>query len=253
MNNNKYGKLASKVYDLDKHIGRSFGDVEFYHHRLKGCEGPILEPAVGNGRVLIPLLEAGLHVVGFDASEDMLTYCRQHCAARGLSPSLTRQTFQDFSYDERFQAIIIPVGSFQLVTDYEEAIAVLKRFHDHLSPNGRLIIDCDPIGSFLGDASSIRSWRTEEGDLITLDAQRVETDFVAQTTVSHLRYDLWSKGQLVQSELEFFSLRWWGVAEMTLALKAVGFAEVTVSGDFDYSRAPRSGDAGINFEARRAG
>lgn len=253
MNNNKYGKLASKVYDLDKYIGRSFGDVEFYRDRLKGCQGPILEPAVGNGRVLIPLLEAGLDVVGFDASEDMLSYCRQHCAARALSPSLTRQTFQDFSYDRRFEAIIIPVGSFQLITDYEEAAAVLKRFHHHLAPGGRLIIDCDPLGSFLGDDGKVRSWQTEEGDLITLDGQRVETDFVAQTTLTHLRYDLWSKGQLVQSELEFFSLRWWGVAEMTLALRAVGFAEVTVSGNFDYGRAPRSGDAGINFEARRAG
>lgn len=253
MNNNRYGKLASKVYNLDKHIGRSFGDVEFYRARLKGCEGPILEPAVGNGRVLIPLLEAGLDVTGFDASEDMLAYCRQQCAARGLDPELSHQTFEGFSYEKRFEAIIVPVGSFQLITDHGAAMAVLKRFHDHLAPHGRLIVDCDPIGSFLGEPGSIRSWQTEEGDLITLDAQRVETDFIAQTTVSHLRYDRWSRGQLVESELEFFSLRWWGVAEMAQALRAVGFVDVTISGDFDHGRAPRNGDSGINFEARRAG
>ena len=64
--NNRYGNLASQVYNLDKHIGRSFGDVEYYRERLRGSTGLILEPAVGNGRVLIPLLEAGLQVVGFD-------------------------------------------------------------------------------------------------------------------------------------------------------------------------------------------
>ena len=65
---NEYGNLASWVYDLDKPVGRSFGDIEFYQERLSGCRGAILEPAVGNGRILIPLLEAGLNIQGFDAS-----------------------------------------------------------------------------------------------------------------------------------------------------------------------------------------
>ncbi len=54
-----YGPLASAVYDLDKPIGRSFGDLEYYERSLAGLSGRILEPAVGTGRVLIPLLESG--------------------------------------------------------------------------------------------------------------------------------------------------------------------------------------------------
>lgn len=46
---NRYGRLGALVYDLDKPIGRSFGDIEFYKERLADCDGPILEPAVGNG------------------------------------------------------------------------------------------------------------------------------------------------------------------------------------------------------------
>ena len=45
---NRYGTLASWVYDLDKPVGRSFGDIEFYRERLSDCRGTILEPAVGN-------------------------------------------------------------------------------------------------------------------------------------------------------------------------------------------------------------
>ena len=58
----EYGTLASEVYDLDKPVGRSFADVEYYTGLLAGVGGPILEPAAGTGRVLIPLLEAG-HLV----------------------------------------------------------------------------------------------------------------------------------------------------------------------------------------------
>ena len=56
---NRYASPTAWAYDLDKPIGHSFGDVEFLLSRLKGCSGPILEPAVGTGRVLIRLLEGG--------------------------------------------------------------------------------------------------------------------------------------------------------------------------------------------------
>ena len=94
-----YRRLSAWVYDLDKPPGRSFGDIEFLRARLADCRGPILEPAVGTGRVLIPLLEAGLTVAGFDASDEMLERCRANCSARGLSPRLDKMRFEDFAYD----------------------------------------------------------------------------------------------------------------------------------------------------------
>jgi SAM-dependent methyltransferase len=83
-----YGMLSSEIYELDKPIGRSFGDVEYYTRSLSGVNGRILEPAAGTGRILIPLLEAGHDVEGFDISPDMLAICRQHCRERGLEPDL---------------------------------------------------------------------------------------------------------------------------------------------------------------------
>lgn len=251
--NNAYGTLASHVYNLDKYIGRSFGDVEHYRDRLQDCKGAILEPAVGNGRMLIPLLEAGLQIEGFDASEDMLRHCRRECEARSLTPKLTRQTFESFAYDERFEAIIVPAGSLQLITDRSAAMCTLERFVDHLAPNGRLIVDLDPIDSFLGESRSIRKWQAEDGDWLTLTADRIETDFVAQTTVSHLRYDRWTKGRLTASELELFSLRWWGVEEFASALRETGLVDIVVSGNYEHRRPPRKGDQNITFEARRPG
>ena len=64
-----YSKLSSEVYNIDKPVGYSFGDIEYYTDRLKNCNGKILEPATGTGRILIPLLQQGFKVEGFDVSE----------------------------------------------------------------------------------------------------------------------------------------------------------------------------------------
>lgn len=248
---NRYATLAAWVYELDKPVGRSFGDVEFYLERLNGVSGPVLEPAVGNGRLFVPLLEAGLDVKGFDASDEMLAYCRTACESRSLPASLSRQTFEAFSYDERFEAILVPLGSIQLVTDYEAALGVLKRFHDHLAPGGRLILDLDAIDGFLDAPHSVRTWKAGD-DLLTLTADRIDTDYVGQTTTTSLRYEHWRAGKLVDSEIDLFGLRWWGVAEFELALRAAGFVEVTACGDYQHGRRPHKGAGIITFEARRA-
>ncbi|GGF33881.1 SAM-dependent methyltransferase [Youhaiella tibetensis] len=253
MRYNRYGKLSSWVYNLDKPIGRSFGDLEYYRQRLQHCDGPILEPAVGNGRIFVPLLQEGFQIEGFDLSEEMLNYCRDECHKRNLPSNLTRQTFEEFSYDKRFAAIVIPAGSFQLVTDEAAAAAVLKRLYDHLASEGRLIIDLDPIGSVLAPSGPARSWTTEDGDLLTLTDSRVETNYLAQTTLSHSRYEHWRDGALIATELDLFKLRWWGVNEFRLALEAAGFEDVQVSGDYQTARAPQPEDGIFTFEARRAG
>lgn len=250
--NNRYGTLASWVYNLDKPVGRSFGDIEYYRERLSSCAGPILEPAVGNGRFFVPMLEAGLDIRGFDPSEEMLGYCRKACADRSLDEGrVSRGTFEDFAYEGKFAAIVVPLGSFQLMTDVCAAKATLRRFFDHLAPDGRLMIDLDAIGSFLGEGGRVRSWSTEAGDLLTLTDTRVSTDYIAQTTVTHLRYELWNDTKLIDTELELFRLRWWGLEEFAMALREAGFVDIVASGDYRYGHAPAKGCDTISFEARR--
>lgn len=250
--NNRYGSLAALVYDLDKPVGRTFGrEIDFYRERLADCRGRILEPGVGNGRLLVPLLEAGLPIEGFDASEEMLERCRAYCRTRGLSPRLERMRFQDFAYDHAFDAIIVPFGSFQLIGDFDESLAVLRRFHDYLAPGGRLIVDLDPVSDFFGNSLRVRSWQTGDGDLITLQAQQVEVDHIAQRKVSHLRYERWRDTRLIETQLELFTLRWWGMREFELALKASGFGDIVISGSHEHGRAPNREDWMITFEGRR--
>jgi SAM-dependent methyltransferase len=247
---NRYGSLSAWAYDLDKPIGHSFGDVEFVLGRLKDCNGPILEPAVGTGRVLIPMLDAGHEVEGFDASQEMLEICRKNCRARGYAPRLSQMRWDTFQCDRIFAAIIMTAGTFMLISEFEAACAILRRFHDHLAPGGRLIFDISPDDCFTSDLR-IRSWKTAEGDLLTRQENTTELDYVMQRSVTPMRYEHWRDGKLVASELETLTVRWWGMHELAMALISTGYAAPVISGGFEHGRPPRKGDIVISFEAER--
>jgi len=248
---NRYGRLCAEIYDLDKPTGSLF-DIPYYQGRLKDLDGPILEAAVGTGRLMIPLLEAGLDVEGFDHSAEMLAICRANAAARGFEPRLTQARFQDIAYDRAFAAIIVPASSFVLIDDHDEALGVLGRFRDHLAPGGLLLVDMPPM-SFFEVVAKPRGWIAANGDRLTLDSQMAVSDPIAQRRVNHDRYDRWRDGKLVESELELFAYRVWGLKEFELTLAAAGFTDVEVCGNYRVGRPVRTGDGMLNFSARKRG
>lgn len=246
---NRYGSLAAWVYDVDKPVGRSFGDVDYYRDRLAGCAGPVLEAACGNGRLLVPLLTAGLGLHGFDASPEMLALCRAACRDRGFDPPLSLQRFESFAFDTRFAAIVVAVGSIQLVTDPAVLRGVLRRFLDHLRPGGRLLVDLVPVDPPEQTART-RRWPVADGEL-WLDEQPVTTDPAADVVVSRLRYEHRRGGVPVATEEEPFALRRWDAAAFAAVLDEVGFTRTVVSGGYRFGEKPRPDDAVVSLEAVR--
>ncbi|WP_419883152.1 class I SAM-dependent methyltransferase [Peribacillus sp. B-H-3] len=247
-----YGELCTEVYDLTKKTGQSIGgDIEFYLEKLKNCKGPILEAMVGSGRVIIPLLEAGLNVDGVDYSPEMLASCRQRCEEHELSPNLYQADLRELSLAHKYDAIIIPAGSFLLIENREDSIQVLKKIYEHLETGGRLLLDLfipdDNLqaGSFEGTST----FHVSNGDIITLERKLVEVDFLNQYKVSYLKYEKWREGKLIQTELQRFALRWYGVEELKLVLEKIGFSEVVISADFVDGKQPTNSKQQIVYEA----
>ena len=248
---NRYGALAAEIYDIDKPYF-FLPDTKFHLERFADIGGPILEPACGTGRTLVPFLDAGHDMTGFDASPDMLERCRTKCAEHGHNPPLSQQRFEDFRYPEPFAAILVPAGTFTLIDDFAVAMSVLRRFRDHLEPGGLLVLDMQSLGFLAHTGEDLRSWTAENGDLLTIHGKRVATDWLAQRIEGRTRYERWRDNVLVESHLEPMIQRHWGVEEMRLALGAAGFGDIAVIGEYDRSRPVRASDRGITFEARRA-
>jgi SAM-dependent methyltransferase len=246
---NRYGSIAAEIYDIDKPYF-ALPDTRFHLERFAGFERPILEPACGSGRTLIPFLQAGLDITGFDPSLEMLDRCRTRAAEAGFSPDLTRQRYEDFTYARRFGAMLIPVGSFTLVDDFAAALDVLRRFHAHLEPGGLLVIDLQGL-NFLAStaAKDRRRWTAPNGDLLTLEGDRTTTDWLRQRAEMTYRYERWRDHVLVESQIDVMAQRYWGLEEFRLALEAAGFTGVTVCGGYDRRRGPREADRVWTFEA----
>lgn len=245
---NRYGRLCAEVYDLDKPVGSLF-DIPYYQARLKDVNGPILEAAVGTGRLMVALLDAGLNVGGFDHSQDMLDICAANAARHGHAPVLFRAGFQDFDAPNQ-AAILVPASSFTLIDDFEEAVGVLERFHHQLAPGGLLLVDLPPL-SFLDAPGGVRSWTAANGDLLTLESRQVRKDVLAQTRLNHDRYERWRDGCLLETELELFAYRAWGAKEFEMALSRAGFVDVSVCGNYRPGRPPGAADGIFNFSARK--
>jgi len=244
-----YGTLATEIYEIDKPIGHSFGDVEYYAGLLAGISGRILEPAVGTGRILIPLLEAGHEVEGLDTSPQMLAVCRQHCRDRGLDPVLREADMTAFVRAGAYQAVIIPAGSFELLDGTPAAQQALARFHESLAPGGRLVVDIDPPQLIAGP-EPFRFWRREDF-LWTLQVMHAWYDSDANQTTRLLRYEKWRDGGLLATELQWFRLQHWSAREFEGLLAGAGFADILVTADHQDDRRPGPDSEIWTFHATR--
>jgi ubiquinone/menaquinone biosynthesis C-methylase UbiE len=230
-----YGSLCAEVYDITKPIGGQYPDVPYYIRHLSKIGGRILEPAVGTGRLLIPQLEAGLHVEGIDASEDMLAYCRKHCAERGLDPILYQGNMETLDLPGKFSAIVVTWGSFMLLEKRENAIAALQAFARHLEANGRIFIDLEiPIEDFKTQGQLRQSSVIEckDGSLITMQVSS-HVDVLEQLNVTLIRYEKWKNSQLIATELQRFPLHWFGRDEFIMCLRENGFKNIILCANYN--------------------
>lgn len=247
---NYYGKLSAQVYDITKPVGHSInGDIEYYLKRIENCKGKVLEAGVGSGRFLIPLVEAGFDVDGVDISQAMLSKCKQNCDLYGIKANLYKADLSNFNIDEKYEAILIPTGSFCLITDRNQAIEALQNFYNHLKPDGKLILDLEYPHGWKTDSTNIISIPISDTSAITLENRSISIDYMNQITTSYLKYEKWEKGQLMETELQEFSLRWYGLEEFKTILEAIGFRKITITSNYNLKDHNFNDSKIITFEA----
>lgn len=159
-----YDAIAG-VYATDMGASMPFDDVGFYRRTCRQRGGAVLELGCGTGRILLPLLEAGLDASGADRSLPMLRQLRRDAAARGLEATRVAQMdLRALALRGRFATILMPYSLATYVTDASELGALLGALRERLVSGGVLVLDAfvpKPVASF---ADFRRDYRRAHGD-----------------------------------------------------------------------------------------
>src|SRR5688572_17052955 len=99
-----------ELYDRLFH-GFDYG-LDLYREAALAADGPVLDVACGTGRVLLPLLAAGVDADGVDLFPSMLAQAQRKAAAAGFRPALHHAAMRDFRLPRRYALVVIPFNSF---------------------------------------------------------------------------------------------------------------------------------------------
>lgn len=114
------------------------GDVPFYVALAREAGGPVVELAVGAGRVAIPVAEAtGARVIGIDASPAMLEQARGHAVAAGVELDLREGDIRELELEEPAALLYCPGRSLLHLPTWADRRRCFERVAASLRPGGR--------------------------------------------------------------------------------------------------------------------
>lgn len=130
-----YDAFAPIYDDWSAHMS---ADVPFYVELARETEGPLVELAVGSGRVAIPVArETGRAVLGIDSSPAMLAQARERAAKAGVELVLREGDMRDLELDEPAGLVYCPARSLGHLPTWADRRRVFERVHAALQPGGR--------------------------------------------------------------------------------------------------------------------
>jgi SAM-dependent methyltransferase len=113
-------------------------DVDFYVELAREADGPIVELAVGSGRVAIPVAERTRKpVLGIDSSPAMLALARDGAAAAGVDLELREGDMRDLALDEPAALVYCPFRALLHLPTWADRRRVFERVAASLRPGGR--------------------------------------------------------------------------------------------------------------------
>jgi SAM-dependent methyltransferase len=113
-------------------------DVPFYVGLAREAEGPLVELAVGNGRVAIPVArETGREVIGIDTSPAMLEQARRGAAEACVDLDLREGDMRDLVLAEPAGLIYCPFRALLHLPTWADRRLTFERVAESLRPGGR--------------------------------------------------------------------------------------------------------------------
>ena len=113
-------------------------DVPFYVDLAREADGPLVELAVGDGRVAIPVaLATGRSVIGIDSSPAMLAQARTRAVEHGVDLDLRDGDMRDFELEEPAALIYCPFRALLHLPTWSDRRRTFERVAASLRAGGR--------------------------------------------------------------------------------------------------------------------
>ncbi len=192
-----YGEAFADVYDEWYADVTDVGATVRRMVDVAGGDGRVLELGVGTGRLAVPMAAAGLHVVGIDSSEAMLTKLRERDRAGTVDATLGDIT--DDLPDGPFAAVLIAYNTIFNLLGEQDQPALFRHVAERLAPGGAFVVEAFVPHAGATDGSSEVTVRSMAVDHVVLsvsvnrpDEQLAEGQFVQFAENGGVRLRPWS-------------------------------------------------------------
>jgi ubiquinone/menaquinone biosynthesis C-methylase UbiE len=216
-------------------------DVPFWRRVALETDGRVLELGCGTGRISLPLVRAGVRLVGLDRSELMLNRARRGLAKLTKSPTrqftnsldLVRGDIRMLPFAPRtFSSVIAPYGVLQSLLVDRDLTAALDSVARMLEPGGRFGLDLVPDVPNWREYSNRVQLRGPAGRGVHLTLiESVRQNRARRLTTFEQRYVERRNGRSTEHRFEL-TFRTLSVERMAERLDRAGFAVDRVLGDY---------------------
>jgi SAM-dependent methyltransferase len=229
-------------------------DVPFWRRIALEADGPVLELGCGTGRISLPLVRAGVNLVGVDRSAPMLERATRRARPRRIPnpesrpstgsgrPELVegripvrfvRGDIRTLPFAPRaFSTVIAPYGVLQSLLADRDLAAALDSVARVIEPGGTFGLDLVPDVPNWREYSNRVQLRGPAGRGVHLTLiESVRQDRVRRLTTFEQRYVERRSGRSTEHRFEL-TFRTLSVQRMTDRLNRAGFAVDRVLGDY---------------------
>jgi len=232
----QFDKVAD-IYDF--YVNVNF-DIPFFIKETDGYKGEILELMCGTGRVSIPLLDSGRHMICVDYSKGMLNSFERKIKNKNYPVNLVQMDVTNLKLDKKFGLIILPFHSISEIISTDLQIKALQSISSHLEKDGvfiltlqnpktRLIL-ADGITRVMGRFSIDESRHL----IISYMNQYNESDKIVTGLQFYEIYD--SMNILIEKRYLEINFKPVADSELRSMIKAAGLEIVEMYGDYSYGR-----------------
>jgi SAM-dependent methyltransferase len=244
----------ARLYDLDLSVDP--GDQDLYLALAARTDRPIIELAVGTGRLAVPLAQAGHRVTGIDLDLAMLERARARAVVAGSGSAGRLNLVEGDLFTTRKEAAgtyglaILALNSILVLGGRREQRRAVGVLADLLAPGGIAVVDAwlplaDDLVRFDGRLSLEWLRRDPESgrDVVKLAAAWYDgaTRAVTLTTI----FDESAPGEPPIRWTRIDALHLMSADELHDHAEAAGLVVETIAGDYDLSPLEPGGDRAI--------